>query len=161
MDHAGLSRPASAAPNDVPLDVRRARPDELGACADLYVRVLRDTFTWMAPERHKRDDFLRAARDEEIYVAAGADGRIVGLAGFYRPQNFLHSLYVEGRSQGVGKALLDYVSAVADGPVSLKVQLPNRRAQAFYAREGFLVLEQGQDPGSDIAWLRMVRKPSG
>ncbi|HEY0437874.1 MAG TPA: GNAT family N-acetyltransferase [Phenylobacterium sp.] len=142
------------------IDVRRARPDELGACADLYVRVLRETFTWMAPERHDRGDFLRAARDEEVYVAE-RDGRIVGVAGFYRPQTFLHSLYVEARGDGVGKALLDHVSAVADGPVSLKVQLPNRRAQAFYLREGFIALDQGQDPGSDIAWLRMVRKAPG
>jgi len=142
------------------LEIRRARPDELGVCADLYVRVLTETFTWVPADRHKREDFLRAARDEETYVAA-QDGRIVGLAGFYRPQNFLHSLYVDGRGQGVGKALLDHVSAIADAPVSLKVQLPNRRAQAFYAREGFLVLEQGQDPGSDIAWLRMVRRRPG
>ena len=146
----------SAAPSTV-LQVRRARTDELGACADLYVRVLRETFTWLPPERHKRDDFLRAARDEEIYVATEG-GRIVGLAAFYRPQNFLHSLYVDVRGRGVGKALLDHVSAVADGPVSLKVQLPNRRAQAFYVREGFVTLERGQDPGTDVAWLRMVRK---
>ena len=46
------------------------------------------------------------------------------LAGFYRPQNFLHSLYVDGRGRGIGKALLDYVAAAADGPVSLKVQAP-------------------------------------
>jgi N-acetylglutamate synthase-like GNAT family acetyltransferase len=138
--------------------VRRARAGEMDACADLYLRVLRQTFTWVPPERHRREDFLRAAPDEEIYVAEDDDGRIVGLAGFYRAQNFLHSLYVDARGRGVGKALLDYVSAVADGPVALKVQLPNRRAQAFYAREGFIVVEQGQDPGSDIAWLRMVRK---
>jgi len=156
VDHAGLNRPAAAA-SPVLWDIRRARADELGACADLYVRVLRETFTWTSPERHKREDFLRAARDEEIYVAA-RDGRVVGLAGFYRPQNFLHSLYVDGRSQGVGKALRDRVSAIADGQVSLKVQLPNRRAQAFYAREGFLVMAQGQDLGSDIAWIRMVRR---
>jgi GNAT superfamily N-acetyltransferase len=131
----------------------------MGFCADLYVRVLRETFTWLPPERHKRDDFLRAARDEEIYVAVEA-GRIVGLAGFFRPQNFLHSLYVDARGKGIGKALLDHVSAVADGPVSLKVQLPNRRAQAFYTREGFLSLEQGRDPGTDVAWLRMARAPS-
>ena len=139
------------------MQVRRARTDELDACADLYVRVLRETFTWLPPERHRREDFLRSASDEELYVAE-RDGRIVGVAGFYRPQNFLHSLYVDDRGQGVGKALLDHVSAVAGAPVSLKVQLPNRRAQAFYAREGFIALEQGQDPGSDVAWLRMVRK---
>jgi GNAT superfamily N-acetyltransferase len=138
------------------MDIRRARSDELGACADLYVRVLRETFTWLPPERHRREDFLRAARDEEVYVAT--DGaRVVGLAAFFRPQNFLHSLYVDARGTGVGKALLDHVTALADGPLSLKVQAPNLRAQAFYLREGFLCTEQGRDPGSDIEWLRLVR----
>jgi GNAT superfamily N-acetyltransferase len=139
------------------MEVRRARSDELGACADLYVRVLSETFTWLPPERHHRDDFLRSAREEEIYVAV-EDGRILGLAGFYRPQTFLHSLYVDVRGRGVGKALLDHVLSIADGPLSLKVQAPNRRAQAFYRREGFYCTEHGQDPGSDIAWQRFVRQ---
>ena len=139
------------------MDIRRARSDELGACADLYVRVLRDTFTWLPPERHRREDFLRAAKDEEIYVAV--EGRaILGVAAFYRPQSFLHSLYVDARGRGVGKALLDHVSAVAGGAVSLKVQAPNLRAQAFYLREGFVCTEYGRDPGSDVAWLRLVRQ---
>jgi ribosomal protein S18 acetylase RimI-like enzyme len=140
------------------VEVRRARPDELGACADLYVRVLSDTFTWLPRDRHRRDDFLRAAREEEVYVAV-EDRRILGLAAFYRPQNFLHSLYVDARRRGIGKALLDHVAATADGPMSLKVQAPNLRAQAFYRREGFLCTEQGRDPGSDVAWLRLVRVP--
>ena len=46
------------------LEVRRARPEELPACADLYVRVLRDTFTWQPPERHHREDFPQIGRDE-------------------------------------------------------------------------------------------------
>ena len=139
------------------MEVRHARSDELGACADLYVRVLSDTFTWLPVERHKREDFLRAARDEEIYVAV--EGRaILGIAGFYRPQNFLHSLYVDARGAGVGRRLLHHVLLVAEpGPVSLKVQAPNLRAQAFYRREGFLCTEHGRDPGSDVAWLRLVR----
>jgi len=137
------------------MQVRRARTDELDACADLYVRVLRETFTWLPPERHRREDFLRAAPDEEIYVAV-EDGRILGVAGFYRPQNFLHSLYVEARGRGVGKALLEHVGARADGPLSLKVQAPNLRAQASYRREGFRCTEHGRDPGSDVAWLRLV-----
>ncbi len=143
------------------MEIRRAWSDELDACADLYVRVLVDTFTWLPPDRHRRDDFLRAAKDEEVYVAVGQKigegSAILGLAGFYRPQNFLHSLYVATRGHGVGKALLDHVSAVASGPISLKVQTPNLRAQAFYRREGFIVTEAGRDPGSDVEWLRMVR----
>ena len=139
------------------MDIRRARPVELDACADLYVRVLVDTFTWQAPDRHRRDDFLRAAREEEIYVAVEA-GAVVGLAGFYRPQNFLHSLYVDTRGRGVGKALLDHVARMADGPLSLKVQAPNLRAQAFYRREGFICTERCRDPGSDVSWLRLVRQ---
>jgi ribosomal protein S18 acetylase RimI-like enzyme len=142
-------------------EIRRARPDELPACADLYVRVLRETFTWQPLERHRREDFLRAVREEEVYVAVDGARRLVGLAAFYRPQNFLHSLYVDRRGRGVGKALLDHICAVARGPVSLKVQAPNRRAQAFYAREGFTCVERGRDPGSDVAWLRLVkRKPT-
>ncbi|CAN7502468.1 GNAT family N-acetyltransferase [Phenylobacterium sp. LjRoot225] len=138
------------------LEIRRARPEELPACADLYVRVLRDTFTWLPPERHSREEFLRAARDEEIYVAV-RDGRIVGLAGFYRPMNFIHSLYVDDRGRGIGRALLDEVSRRAGGPISLKVQQANLRAQAFYAREGFVAAERGRDRGSDVQWIRLVR----
>ena len=146
MDDAGLT---------AAVVVRRARSDELGACADLYVRVLSETFTWLPAERHSREDFLRAAKEEEIYVAVEG-ARILGIAAFFRPQNFLHSLYVDGRGVGVGKALLDHVRVVADGPLSLKVQAPNVRAQAFYRREGFLCTEHGRDPGSDVAWLRLV-----
>jgi GNAT superfamily N-acetyltransferase len=137
------------------LEIRRARAEELAACADLYVQVLTDTFTWQPAERHKREDFLAAARTEEVYVAL-EDGRIIGLAAAYRPQRFLHSLYVIERGRGIGKALLDHVCRSIGGPVSLKVQAPNLRAQAFYDREGWQATERGRDPGSDVSWVRYV-----
>jgi ribosomal protein S18 acetylase RimI-like enzyme len=139
------------------LDIRRIRElAELAACAALYERVLRETFTWTDPETHQARDFLRAARDEEVY-AAFEDGRLLGVAAFYRPANFLHSLYVIERGRGIGKALLDHVSAVADGPISLKVQTLNLRAQDFYRREGFRLLDEGRDVPSGVAWRRLVR----
>lgn len=134
------------------------RPEERAACADLYVRVLKATFTWQPPERHRRADFLLASREEEVYVAV-EEGRILGLAAIYRPQKFLHSLYVDDRGRGVGKALLDHVARIVGGPLSLKVQEPNLRAQAFYAREGFRCVERGRDPGGETPWLRLVRDP--
>lgn len=149
MDHAGLT----PAPRGT-LVLRRARAEDLAACAQLYVRVLTDTFTWLPADRHRESDFLQAARDEEVFVAV-RDGVLVGLAALYRPQNFLHSLYVTERGRGVGKALLAHVAAAADGPLSLKCQTANRRAQAFYLREGFRCAEAGRD--GDVPWLRFVR----
>ncbi|MEW5683700.1 MAG: GNAT family N-acetyltransferase [Pseudomonadota bacterium] len=145
MDDAGLTSR---------IVVRRARPEELGVCADLYVRVLRETFTWTDPSRHRRDDFLRAAREEEVYLALD-QGRLVGIAAVYAPQNFLHSLYVTERGRGIGRALLDHITERLDGPLSLKCQAANLRAQAFYEREGFLALAAGEDNG--VAWIRYVR----
>jgi len=138
------------------LEVRRARPDEIAACADLYLKVLTDTFTWIPPERHSRADFIQAAQSEEIYVAVEG-GRILGLATLFRPQRFIHSLYVSERGRGIGQALLDHLDREAAGTLSLKVQAANLRAQRFYEREGFVCVERGRDPGSDIDWLRLVR----
>jgi GNAT superfamily N-acetyltransferase len=140
--------------DDAGLSVRRARPDELAECARVYVRVLTDTFTWLPSDRHSEADFLNAARDEEIYVALER-GRIVGVAALYRPQTFLHSLYVTERGRGIGRILLHHVLAVAGGRLSLKCQTANKGAQAFYTREGFRCVEAGEDGG--IAWLRFVR----
>jgi GNAT superfamily N-acetyltransferase len=135
--------------------VRPARPEELAECAQIYVRVLSDTFTWMPADRHREEDFLKAAREEEVFVALDGD-RILGIAAFYRPQTFLHSLYVTERGRGVGKLLLDHVIAAAGGGrLSLKCQAANLRAQAFYIREGFRCTEAGEDGG--VAWLRFVR----
>ena len=158
MDDAGLEGAGPTGRRASGYAIRRARPEELAACAEIYVRVLTDTFTWVPPDRHRAEDFLKAAREEEIYVAVengeGA-GRIVGMAALYRPQRFLHSLYVTERGRGIGKALLDHVITAAGGALSLKCQAVNTLAQAFYVREGFRCTEAGEDGG--VAWLRFVR----
>ena len=141
------------------LVIRRAEAHEIRACAALYERVLRETFTWTNPESHRARDFIADARQEEVY-AAFEDGRLVGIAALYRPAGFLHSLYVEPRGRGVGKALLDHVCAAAAGPVFLKVQELNLRARAFYRREGFRLVERGCDPPPGTVWLRLRREMS-
>ena len=139
------------------LVIRLAAADELPACADLYARVLAETFTWVRPDRlPTAEDFLADAEDETVYVAL-EDDRLVGLASVHAPTDFLHSLFVAERGRGIGKALLDHVSAQADGPIALKVQAPNLRAEAFYLREGFRIARRGEDPPPGFPWLLMVR----
>ncbi len=129
--------------------------EDLPVAAVLYQRTLRETFTWFPAWRHNARDFLQSAQEEDIYVAV-TGGEIVGVAGFFPADNFLHSLYVAKRGIGVGKAILDQLLAIATGPVALKCQAMNLRAQAFYAREGFVAVEQGRDPPSGPPWVRMV-----
>ncbi|WP_091735482.1 GNAT family N-acetyltransferase [Phenylobacterium immobile] len=109
----------------------------------------------MDPGFHKAETFVDQAKSEEIYVAE-EDGRIVGLLAFWRPDNFIHSLYVTERGLGIGKALLDHIAARVVGPLSLKVQQPNIRARAFYAREGFKPMQFGRDI-SGVDWIRLER----
>ncbi len=138
--------------------IRRARPDELMACAELYERVVTATFTWF-DLKDMQSYFLKDADQEEVYVAVEGD-RILGLAAFYRPEDFLHSLYVDvgQKGRGVGLRLLRHIDSIARRPVSLKVQMLNFGARRFYAREGFKVLEAGGAPlPSKDRWLRVCR----
>ncbi|MFO1015871.1 MAG: GNAT family N-acetyltransferase [Caulobacteraceae bacterium] len=140
------------------LEVRPARSGELQTCAEIYERAARATFTWFDLE-NLQERFLADAEEEEVHVAV-EDGRMLGLAALYRPDSFLHSLYIDdgARGRGVGLALLHYIDRIADGPVSLKVQVLNHRARAFYAREGFKIVEKGGEPRpSRDRWLKVCR----
>lgn len=146
-------KPVSTFPDPARVEVRRVRPEELPIAAAIYQKVLRETFTWLPAARHNAQVFLRDAREEEVYVAV-LDRRIAGVAALYRRDSFLHSLYVDVRGAGVGKALLDHVASAAPGPLSLKCQTANTRAQTFYRREGFGITDQGDD---GVPWVRMAR----
>lgn len=150
-------RVTKAACKSLPVTIRRARDDELVLCADLYQRSGNDAFTWRPKNWFKAADFLGFAKTEEVYVAESR-GAIVGILSFFRPSNFVHSLYVDPAAQGfgIGTALIAAVAKIADGPLSLKVDEPNTRARAFYETRGFVdAHETGLDQG--IRWLRMTQ----
>lgn len=123
--------------------------------------MVREVFTWH-PDLDRRGQFLAEAVEEEVYVAIRG-GRIAGLASFYRPDNFLHSLYLDrdARGQGVGLALLEHVRRIADGPVSLKVQKLNTPAIAFYRSQGMSVCGEGDLDAPGGGWFRMADQALG
>lgn len=148
---------AKAVCKTLPVTIRRARPDELKLCADLYARAGNAAFTWRPPGWFKAADFLEHAKTEEVYVAESR-GAILGVLAFFRPSNFVHSLYIEPSAQGLrlGTALIEAATKIADAPLSLKVDEPNTRARAFYEKLGFTdAHETGIDSG--IRWLRLKR----
>jgi GNAT superfamily N-acetyltransferase len=141
----------------LPVAIRRAREDELGECAALYEYAGNQAFTWRPKNWFRAADFLGFAKNEEVYVAE-SQGAILGILSFFRPSNFVHSLYVDPSAQGfgIGTALIEAAAKIADGPLSLKVDEPNAKACAFYERRAFRPTgETGIDAG--IRWLRLKR----
>ncbi len=133
--------------------IRPARLEDAGACADILARGWRLAF----PGAKRPVDvatFLAETDGEAVFVAERR-GKVLGFAALYRPENFLHHLYVHPRllRKGIGSLLLAAAQAEANGPLSLKTQRGNSRARAFYAKHGFALMEEGID--STGAWVRL------
>jgi GNAT superfamily N-acetyltransferase len=130
------------------LEIRAARKDEWPVCADIYVRSGRAAFTWVDPEMFKASEIIAWAEEgEELYLALD-QGRPVAMMSFWRPDNFIHNLFVEPDAQGrgAGTALLNFAHLLADGPVSLKCDPLNAYSLGFYRRRGMIEAERGVGP---------------
>lgn len=139
------------------VSIRRAHADELQTCAELYELSGNSAFHWRPNNWFRAADFLSMTKDEELYVA-DSRGAILGLMSFYRPQNFIHCLYVDPEAQGfgIGAALIEAADHIAGGPLALKVDEANTRARNFYTSHGF---RPDGDIGIDLGvkWLRMTK----
>jgi ribosomal protein S18 acetylase RimI-like enzyme len=134
--------------------VRRASVRDYAMCAAIFARGWAHAFPHL-PREITRATFDEETEDEMILVAE--DNRaLLGWAGFYRADNFLHHLYVDPpfHGRGVGRALVGAVRDAAMAPISLKCSLSNTSAQAFYARLGFTEGERGEDAYGQ--WVRLI-----
>lgn len=151
-----MARPACSALN---LVIRKADgPAEIDDAASLYVRSGRAAFTWRSPDHFRTEDFRLFALDEEVWLAFMGEAP-VGLLSLFREESFVHCLYVDPDAQGlgIGRALVAHIRRLVGGPLTLKLDLPNRRAIAFYESTGWERMTGLGDQGIDdvgISWAR-------
>src|SRR3972149_3398895 len=129
----------------MPLLVRTIGPRDRALCAAIFQRGWAHAFPHI-PREIGRAEFERETKDEMILVAE--DNRaILGWAGFYRAENFLHHLYIDPHfhGRGAGRAWMQAVREAAMAPVTLKCSLSNTGARGFYARLGFREGDSGED----------------
>jgi len=83
-------------------------------------------------------EFHRVTEAEEILVAEQG-GHVLGFLTCYRPDRFIHHLYVDPAywRQGIGGALLAAAQARLDGAATLKCRQADLAARAFYRSQGW------------------------
>jgi ribosomal protein S18 acetylase RimI-like enzyme len=152
--------------------IRCAAPDDVEAIAEFQTTCWREAYAGLVPQdyldrvtvtdRVRRWRHRLATGERQIALALAAD-YLVGViswspTGPTEPSTELQSLYVgaDHRGRGVAQALVSY--AIGDRPARLWVFEGNHRAQAFYAKLGFVV-DGGRmvDPDTGLLELRLVR----
>ena len=128
------------------MTVRPASPADHPALAQIFLQVRRTTFTWQDPGSFRLEDFASATEGEAIHVAENPGGVIAGFISVWEPEKFVHHLFVADghRGRGVGPALLEGLSRRHAGPFRLKCVAENAAALAFYRRQGWTVIGEGE-----------------
>lgn len=142
--------------------VRPAREQDMGELAEIYLRVRRETFRWVDPDRFSLEDFAVHTNGERLFVCENENGLVAGFAAVWEPDDFIHMLYIlpvfQGR--GAGKALL---AALPDWPMRryrLKCLVKNTHAMTFYRKLGFEIIGDGASPEGDYKEMRLNGSPS-
>lgn len=101
--------------------------------------------------------FLRQALSQADVYVYEAEGQVQGFVGMQ--DTYLAGIFVKKqfRMHGIGKQLLNHVKSIHPILV-LNVYQKNKRAVAFYQREGFLILSKGVDENTGEADFTMCWK---
>lgn len=84
------------------------------------------------------------SKDNEIYIAID-NNKVVGMIAFNEQE--INQLYIHNDYQGreLGKRLLDMAKANSNGRLTLYTFEVNHKAQRFYERNGFRIIDRGHE----------------
>lgn len=93
------------------------------------------------------EEFLKEIDGEKLFVAK-CNNNIVGFLSIWEQENFIHHLYItpEYQNQGIGSALLQECKRKYGFPLTLKCIKENKRACAFYVRNGWTEKSLAEGP---------------
>jgi GNAT superfamily N-acetyltransferase len=124
------------------------------ACARIFDRAWHAGHPY-APRTIDAAVLRTETEGEMLFVAEDGEG-IAGFVSLYKPQSFVHHLFVDPRchGRGIGGALLDHAVALAGGTATLKCQLRNEAALGFYRHRGWIEVTAGTGEFGDWVTLR-------
>ena len=111
-----------------------------------------------APVPSPRDDHLRyfdehVLAETRVHLAL-RDGELAGFVAFTPESVMQLYVHVDHLGQGIGAQLLELAKTGSGGRLWLHTFVTNARAQRFYERHGFDVMERGFEPVMQLGDLR-------
>ncbi len=137
---------------DVEPLLRRARPDDAAAVAEVWLRAF-DAALPTVQRAHGDDDVRGWVRDvllpeREVWVAEDRDEVVAVLA---LSEGWLEQLYVrpDRQGRGTGDRLLELAKRRSPAGLQLWTFQVNTAAQRFYERRGFVPVERTDGAGNE------------
>ena len=125
--------------------IRPFKKEDRFVLADIYFFCRVKSFTWLKADTFNLSDFEVDTEGEIILVLEEVNkNKVIGFAGVWAQDNFLHHLYIieDYQGQSLGKRLLDEcLNSVLKRPARLKCLAENKKAQQFYQKLGWEIIE--------------------
>ena len=140
------------------IQIRKAKDSDLSQLELLFLRVRQKTFFWEPAESFKIEDYRKYTENEKVYVAEDQNKKLLGfIAVLEGDYPFIHHLYVslESQKKGIGTLLIKHLFLHFPLPYRLKCLVSNVEALHFYAKIGFLLVEQGIGESGEYALLEL------
>ncbi|MCM2371944.1 GNAT family N-acetyltransferase [Aporhodopirellula aestuarii] len=141
------------------ITVRAAAESDLPLLEKIYLDSLENA-EWLPRMRPELRDFKSVTEGELIFVAVDDDLGVAGFVSIWRPDSFVHHLYVARTMQrrGVGTALLQSLDSWLPRPWTLKCNCKNTSALAFYESLGWTIAEQGESEDGLYLFLKLSNR---
>lgn len=126
------------------MEIRSVTDADWESISEIYNSVRREQFPWISHGAINADDVLRDTDGEDVHV--GFEGeQLVGFVSVWRPDSFIHHLFVAlpFQGHGVGEQLLRFACDTYPSPLRLKCVKVNERAVRFYDRNRWIVVDEG------------------
>ncbi|MDK9736018.1 GNAT family N-acetyltransferase [Vibrio sp. D404a] len=127
------------------MEIIRFQAQHQEATAQLYFESRVATFSFLDTGAYCLADFMKDTDGEETWIAM-EQGKVIGFVSIWRPDNFIHHLFVSPKKlkQGIGVELLNHAKELC-GSLTLKCLVQNSNAIQFYLSQGFKILKTVRD----------------
>ena len=146
-----------------PVELVPYRPEHLETLVDLWRASFEHGVGHPVPntvDDHRRYFEEHTLPETRVHMAL-RDGTLVGF-GAFTPESVVQLyVHVDHLGQGIGTRLLELAKANSGGKLWLYTFVTNTRAQRFYERHGFDVVERGFEPVMQLGDLRYEWRRAG